>query len=166
MNMSWTEVQALGVKAASGAGVPPAQSLAFGAMMARHLADGGAEAPLARALDAPDRIVTLAHRIETIVENASIRARPIDVSEADAGTRSLLVSWLAGLPCQSDLTVTGADVRVALSLTAPSTRTRPERIALSDALKEQLEALAAKTYVPDSDASRAGGAGAGLMDLD
>ncbi|WP_299611309.1 hypothetical protein [uncultured Tateyamaria sp.] len=164
--MSWTEVQTLGVKAASGAGVPPAQALAFGAMLARHVADEGPQGAVQAALDNPDRIVALAHRVETIVEAASITSKPVDATEDDAGTRAMLVSWLAGLPCKSELDVAGPKVRVSLSLTEPSTRGRPERLALTPSLTEQLNTLAAKTYVPDSDASRAGGAGAGLMELD
>ncbi|MEO1365430.1 MAG: hypothetical protein AAFU86_16825, partial [Pseudomonadota bacterium] len=70
MSRSWTEVQALATRAAAGAGVPAAQSLAFGAMLARHLADGGDEAPLHAALAAPDRILALAQRVEEVIEAA------------------------------------------------------------------------------------------------
>ncbi|MEM8653106.1 MAG: hypothetical protein AAGF36_00055 [Pseudomonadota bacterium] len=164
--MSWTEVQTLGVKAASGAGVPPAQALAFGAMLARHVADDGPQDAVKTALADPKRIVALAHRVETIVEAASVAAKPVAAVEEDAGTRAMLVSWLAGLPCKADLDVVGPKLRVRLALTEPSTRGRPERLYLTPELADQLNALAAKTYVPDSDASREGGAGAGLMELD
>ncbi|WP_299280895.1 hypothetical protein [uncultured Tateyamaria sp.] len=166
MDWSWTELQALGVKAASGAGVPAAQALAFGAMLPRHLADGGGEEPLIRALEAPDCIVTLAHQIEEMVERASITPKPVRMHQSDAGQRALMISWLAGLPCQSEVSVSGTEVRAALSLAAPSTRVRPKRIAVSEVLAAQLRNLAERTYVPDSDASRNVGAGAGLMDLD
>ena len=47
---------------------------------------------------------------------------------------------------------------------------RPEKLAgpieLSDEVLSRLEALAARTYVPESDASRARGAGAGAIDND
>ena len=164
--MSWTEVQNLGVKAASGAGVPPAQALAFGAMVARHVADDGPQGPVAAALSAPDTIVGLAHKVETIVEAASMSSKPVRVGEDDAGTRAMLVSWISGLPCKSELEVAGAKLRIVLSLTEPSTRGRPDRLHLEPSLAAQMTDLAAKTYVPDSDASRAGGAGAGLMELD
>lgn len=164
--MSWTEVQSLGVKAASGAGVPPAQALAFGAMLARHIADQGPQGAVAAALSKPERIVALAHRVETIVEAASVTAKPVDTREEDAGTRAMLVSWLSALPCKAELDIAGPKVRVSLSLSEPSARGRPERLHLDASLSEQLNALAAKTYVPDSDASRSGGAGAGLMELD
>lgn len=164
--MSWTEVQSLGVKAASGAGVPPAQSLAFGAMLARHVADEGPQGAVAAALSKPERIVALAHRVETIVEAASVTAKSVDATEEDAGTRAMLVSWLAALPCKAEMEVVGPKVRVSLSLSEPSTRKRPERLHLDPSLSDKLNALAAKTYVPDSDASRTGGAGAGLMGLD
>ncbi|MEL6452879.1 MAG: hypothetical protein AAFQ19_16625 [Pseudomonadota bacterium] len=163
---SWTETQALGVRAASGAGVPPAQALAFGAMLARHLADDGAEAPLMRALTAPDAVLGLAHRVETVVEQASVGGNSVTVEEADAGQRALLISWLSALPCEADLSVTGNTITAKLDLAAPSLRSRPARITLSDDLAADLHALASKTYVPDSDTSRASGAGAGLMELD
>ncbi|WP_299153280.1 hypothetical protein [uncultured Tateyamaria sp.] len=166
MDWSWTELQALGVKAASGAGVPAAQALAFGAMLPRHLADGGAEDPLIRALESPTRIVTLALQIEEMVERASITLEPVRMQQADAGRRALMISWLAGLPCQSEVSVSGTEVRAALSLAAPSKRGRPKRISVSEQLATQLRHLAERTYVPDSDASRNVGAGAGLMDLD
>lgn len=166
MSKSWTEVQTLAVKAAGGAGVPPAQALAFGAMVARHLADDGPPGPVAQALSEPHRIIALAHRVETIVEAASITSTPVDVVEEDTGTRAMLISWLAALPCKSELDVSGAKVRVLLSLTEPSTRSRPDRVNVSTSLFDTLTALAQATYVPDSDASRVGGAGAGLMELD
>lgn len=164
--MSWTEVQALGVKAASGAGVPPAQALAFGAMLARHVADQGPQGVIETALNDPGRIVALAHRVETIVEAASVTSKSVDAIEDDAGTRAMLISWLAGLPCKAELDVAGSKVRINLSLTEPNTRGRPERLVLNPGLADRLNMLAAKTYVPDSDMSRAGGAGAGQMELD
>lgn len=166
MDWSWTELQALSVKAATGAGVPPAQALAFGAMLARHLADGGGEGPIANALDAPHTILRLAHRVEEMVEAASINQRSVSVREPDSGHRALLVSWLSGLPCQADITVSGHEITAQLTLAAPSTRSRPTRIEVSGALATQLKGLAARTYVPDSATSRASGAGAGLMELD
>ena len=166
MDWSWTELQALGVKAATGAGVPPAQALAFGAMLARHLADGGSEQPVSAALAAPETILTLAHRVEAMIETASIKQRAVSVSEPDAGHRALLISWLSGLPCQVDISASGNEITARLALAAPSTRSRPVRITLSTAMGRQLHDLAARTYVPDSAASRASGAGAGLMEMD
>mmetsp|Transcript_23748 Transcript_23748/g.42583 ORF Transcript_23748/g.42583 Transcript_23748/m.42583 type:complete len:136 (+) Transcript_23748:3145-3552(+) len=135
-------------------------------MIARHLADGGAEGPIATALTAPDTIVALALRVEKVIEGASMHASAVTVREADAGQRALLVSWLSGLPCQTDLRLADDAITANLQLSAPSDRPRPDRVPLSDALKGQMQALADKTLVPDSDASRSSGAGAGLMDLD
>lgn len=163
---SWTEIQALAVKAASGAQVPPAQALAFGAMCARHLADGGAETPLAQALAAPDTIVELAHSVETAIETASLSPRVVDIRVKEPGRRALTISWLASLPCQADITAQADRVQARLSLDQPSARGRPARIAVSGTLFDQMQALAARTYVPDSDASRSSGAGAGLTDAD
>lgn len=166
MSRSWTEVQALATRAAAGAGVPAAQSQAFGAMLARHLADGGAEAPLQSALEAPDRIIALAQRVEEVIEAASISPRPVKTIEPDSAQRALLVSWLAGLPCRTALDVNGDAVLAALDLAAPSARSRSDRLMVSAALNSDLGDLAARTYVPDSEASRIMGAGAGLMDTD
>ena len=163
---SWTEIQSLAVRAATGAQVPPAQALAFGAMLARHLADGGSEDPLSAALQAPDGVVTLAHKVETMIEQASLSPRIVTVCEADAGRRALLISWLASLPCQVEITASADKVRARLSLSEPSARARPTRVSIGSALSQQLQDLAARTYVPDSAASRRGGAGAGLMELD
>jgi len=166
VSASWTEVQALGVRAATGAGVPAAQSLAFGAMLARHLADGGPEVPVQAALESPDQILAVAHRVEEIIEEASMSPRPVATGEEDATLRTLLVSWLFGLPCRAAVEVKGSTVLAALDLTSPSTRQRPERLQVSTSLMAKLTKLAAHTYVPDSAASRAMGAGAGLMDTD
>ena len=163
---SWTEVQALAVKAATGAAVPPAQALAFGAMAARHLADGGAEAPLAEALRNPATILPLAHQIEAAIEAASVSGETVSIAQPDVAHRTMLISWLASLPCQAEITTLSDDIRVHLSLKDPSTRTRPARVTVGGALFDQMQDLAARTYVPDSAASRSGGAGAGLMELD
>jgi len=163
---SWNEVQALAVKAATGAAVPPAQALAFGAMCARHLADGGAEAPLGDALRAPETILSLALQVERMIETASLSPRIVTASEDDAGRRALLVSWLASLPCQTEINVRAHEIQACLSLTDPGTRTRPARIVLGAELFCRMQELAARTYVHDSAASRESGAGAGLMELD
>lgn len=158
---SWTELHALAVKAALGAGVPPSQALGFGAMLPRHLADGGSETPLAAALQAPDAIVSLAHQIEIMIEAASLSPRLVSAKNPDAGQRTLLISWLTSLPCQAKVLATSEGVQACLSLHAPSCRERPARIVISHDLFAQLEALAARTYVPDSETSRASGAGVG-----
>jgi len=166
MDWSWTELQALGVRAASGAQVPPAQALAFGAMLARHLADGGTEAPVTHALSEPDSIVDLAHRVEKLVEAASVTAKPVATSEQDAGRRALLISWLSGLPCQADVSVAGDDVHARLSLSQPSTRSRPARIEVSAGFAAHLTDLADRANVPEGINAHQGGSGAGLMGLD
>ena len=163
---SWTETQALATRAAEGAGVPAAQALAFGAMLVRHLADGGAEAALRAALEAPERIVTLAQQAEEVIEAASTSSRPSKTLESDADQRALLASWLGALPCAAAVDVQGDAVLSALDLTLPSKRKRSERLVFSEDLYEGLKTLAARTYVPDSEASRVKGAGASQMEID
>ncbi|WP_299141519.1 hypothetical protein [uncultured Tateyamaria sp.] len=166
MDWSWTELQALGVRAASGAQVPPAQALAFGAMLARHLADGGNEAPVTDALAAPGSIRAMAQTVEDLVEAASVTAKPVATSEQDAGRRALLISWLRGLPCQTEVSVMGDNVRADLTLSEPSTRSRPAHIAVSADFASHLNDLADRAHVPKGINAHQGGAGAGLMGLD
>jgi hypothetical protein len=166
MEWSCAELQTLAAKAASGLGTPPAQALAFGTMVTRYLADGGGEEALMQALQSSATIVAVAHRVEEMVEQASIASEPVTVNEPDAAKRALIISWLAALPCQTEIAVVGHDVTAILSLDSPSTRARPKRVTVSEDLAKTLHDLAARTYVPDSDASRSTGAGAGVMDPD
>ena len=166
LSQSWTEVQALATRAAVGAGVPMAQALAFGTTAARHLADDEPEAALAHSLAAPETITALALQVEKMIERASLSPRPVPVDAPDADARALLVSWLRALPCRTAIDVSGPRVLAALDLTAANAHARPDRVTLSAGLHATFTTLAARTYVPDSDASRAMGAGAGLMDPD
>jgi hypothetical protein len=45
-------------------------------------------------------------------------------------------------------------------------KNRPSRVYISDENMAKWQALAAKTYVPETEQSRLGGAGAGLTDND
>ena len=76
------------------------------------------------------------------------------------------MSGLTGLPCRTASEVKEDTVRAALDRASPSTGARTERWMVSAALNDDRGALAARTYVPDSEASRTMGAGAGLMDTD
>ncbi|MEP2889510.1 hypothetical protein [Tateyamaria sp.] len=163
---SWTELHALSVKAATGAGVPAGQALAFGAMLPRHLAEGRPQAPLADVLQTPKTIVSLAHQIETMIEEASVSPRLVQANVPDAGHCAILTSWIEGLPCQAEVVSTPEGVQAYLSLEAPSNRARPERISIGHDLLKLLNEFAARTYVPDSAESRANGAGADAMVLD
>lgn len=166
MSRSWAEVQALGTRAATGAGVPTAQALSFSGMLTRHLADGGAEKPISDALDQPESIVALALRVEEIVERASVTGHIISEKEDDLGQLTLLASWLHSLPCQAAVSVDASNLSAKLDLACASTRTRPDRVHVSDDLYCKMSDLAARTYVPDSAESRALGAGADMMELD
>lgn len=165
MSRSWNDVQSKATRAAMGAGVPPAQALAFGAMAARHLADGGDEGALGACLNTPAQIVVLAGQIEELVEAASISQGPVQLAPADKD-RDLLMSWARSLPCQCDAQSDDTGLAFTLALTQPSRLARPDRVRVGDALWAAMDALAIQTYVPDSAASQAFGAGAGLMDID
>lgn len=153
-SQSWTEVQTLGIDAASGAGVPPAQALAFGAMVARHLADGGPEAPIVAALEAPQSIFAMALRVERVIEAASMGATPVSLIESDLNQRAMLFSWLSGLPCYTELRINGNTIEATLTLPAPSERTRPDQVPLSATLESQMRALAARVDQTAKDATR------------
>ena len=160
VSRSWAEVQDLAIKAALGIGVPPAQALAFGAMLVRHLDDALSEAPLLAALRRPDLITTLANRVEEIIEAASVSSGRMTVTDWDSNSRALLVSWLHGLPCKTRTQTLHEDVCVTLNLRAATERGRSERLFVSQKLWDQLTDLGARTYVPDSLTSRLHGAGA------
>ncbi|MDG1181749.1 MAG: hypothetical protein P8N30_03360 [Tateyamaria sp.] len=163
---SWTEVQSLAIRAARGADVPAAQASNFGNMLTRHLADGRDEAPLSEALKTQGAIVDLALRVEKVIEAASISSAPVSLSEDAPYLCALLVSWFNSLPCRTQVQLSGNTMTVTLSLSEPNARARPARITLSAEFYAQMHDLAANTYVPDSEASRMGGAGAEQMGLD
>ncbi|MEM6760916.1 MAG: hypothetical protein AAF601_15690 [Pseudomonadota bacterium] len=162
---SWNEVQSKAARAALGAGVPHAQALAFGTMVARLLADGGSEALVTACLEAPARIVEIASSVEEVVEAASVAGDVVRVPVA-SGERPLLAAWLGSLPCQAEIAETDDALLVKLDLRLPNAVARPVRVAVGAALWQVMDDLAARTYVPDSDASRSFGAGAGLMETD
>ncbi|MEL7091218.1 MAG: hypothetical protein AAFN94_05745 [Pseudomonadota bacterium] len=162
---SWNEVQSKAARAAVGAGVPHAQALAFGTMVARLLSDGGDEDLVLRCLETPARVVSLAGAVEEAVEAASVAPDVVRVP-VDAFQRSLLSAWLRSLPCQAEIAEVADALMVKLELRLPNALERPLRVPVRETLWQAMEDLAARTYVPDSEASRSMGAGAGLMETD
>ncbi len=160
---SWSETQALAERAALGAGVPFAQAARFGAAVARHLSEGRGPEMVAAALSQPSEIVALSLAVEEAVEAASRKQVPHVIVQKPA---VLVASFLQSLPCDVELAPHADGLSATVRLDAQQKRARAARIDVPDALWSQMEVLAARTYVPESEASRARGAGAGLMELD
>ncbi|MCV3272921.1 hypothetical protein [Roseobacter sinensis] len=165
--MSWSraEVQALAGKAARGAGAPPGQAALFGAAAALHLGQGrGAEA-LAEALeDLPDGPVMALPLVLQEVLPAAHEGR--GAAFGWTGDADLARSYLETLPYDCRVEVLEPD-RLKVQFTERSGQSAPlRRIAGCAPLLQHMTTLAARTFVPESDASRAGGAGAGVSDND
>lgn len=164
--MTWSvaEITALASKAARGAGAPAWQAARFGQAAALHLRHGRPATELGEALtslpDGPamDLPLALDAALATEAPEAEVMA------DAPPG---LLQSYIDALPCRATATPGEAGVwQLSIDRGAPRERPAPGRISCSDALIAQMTALAEKTYVPETDASRAAGAGAGLTDND
>ncbi len=162
MTRSVNEVTGLAVKAARGAGAPPAQAAQFGAAAVVHICAGRDVQVLGAALDALpagpiiEYPLVLARIAEAQVEGIAEGAFEVDEEE-------LARSYIEALPCQASLTT---DCVLHLDLNRPAERRQLPRIELPDEVHAKWSALAAKLLVPESDASRISGAGAGLTDND
>ncbi len=152
----------LATKAARGAGSPPAQAAQFGSAAVVHLAQGrdvsALNAALATLPDGP--IIALPLALTRIAEG---QAEGIATGVLGHANLGLAQSYVQALPCASALT---ADGTVHLDLNRPAPRAMVQRIDLPQDVYVDWAALAAELLVPESDASRLSGAGAGLTDND
>lgn len=157
MTRSANEVMVLAGKAARGAGAPPAQAAQFGAAAVWHLQQGRDVAALDAALAAlpAGPILDLPLAIARIVERGE--------GASVLPPAPLAQSYVETLPFVARMDAQG---RVEIDLTTPAPRKVPQRIALDPQTYAAWSALAAKLLVPESDASRLSGAGAGLTDND
>jgi len=162
MSRSANEVMVLATKAARGAGAPPAQASQFGAVAARHLIEGRETAELQAALDALPRgpILSLPLIFTSIAEQAT---RGSAMRPVPKGPAALVLSYIETLPWQTGTTHDGM---LHIDLYKPAARCSVMRIDLPDEVYEAWRVLAARLLVPESDASRTSGAGAGLSDND
>ncbi|MDW3222636.1 MAG: hypothetical protein R8G34_07055 [Paracoccaceae bacterium] len=168
--MSWSqaEIMALAGKAARGAGAPPGQAAQFGKAAAVHLARGRSATELEHALSAlpTGPIMSCAVEIERILMMAA-GTDEISVGIDPQTPLGLLESYLDALPFDVGITeVAPNSLRLTRGDASSKTQRPPERISGCDSLIAQMTDLAAKTFVPESDASRRAGAGAGLSDND
>lgn len=160
---SANEVMNLAAKAARGGGAPVAQAYAFGRAAACHLIAGRPAADLGAALDALpsgpilDLPVLLMACAEARQHEATIPAGPLpELTLSYAQTQSFACTAIL---CGSQLTVSQTFDQQAV-------QTPAKRVTLPDTLAAKMQTLAARLLVPETEASRLAGAGAGLTDND
>ena len=160
---SANEIAALAAKAARGAGAPPAQAAAFGQATTCHLAAGRDPGLLAQALDALPLgpIAILPGALMRVLESATE-----DSATGTLPATGLTQSYAEAQPFAQVCTSTGQGFEITFTLTEPADRPKPARLELPKDLAKKMQSLAARTYVPETEASRLSGAGAGLTDND
>ena len=159
-------MNALAAKAARGAGAPPAQAADFGRAAACHLTAGRLVNDLTSALNmlptgpilelplALRRILT-DYQDKTATGSLSVKNYP-----------QLVQSYIDFLPFAHVQSQEGDLLTLTLDLGTRTKRQAAARIDLPDDLAVTLNQLAARTFVPETEASRTAGAGAGLTDND
>jgi hypothetical protein len=166
VTLSGNEVVALATSAARGGGAPPGQAAEFGRATLCHLSAGRGPDDLIHALNAlPDG---------PVLEVPLAMARIMDDAKDDvaagvmalAAPADLVDSYLDAQPFHVARAPGPDGLAVTFSLQAPARLALAGRIALPDGLTGLMRDLSAKVLVPDTDASRARGAGAGLTDND
>ena len=162
MNRSANEVMVLATKAARGAGAPPAQADRFGAAALLHLVSGRDLAELDAALAALPGGPILSYPLDImcIAEQATDGMAKGPLAGAQTG---LAQSYVQSLPMHASLTEDGT---LSIDLAKPAIRRNMTRVDLPDAVYARWSALAARLLVPESEASRLTGAGAGTSDND
>lgn len=166
MTYSANEVMTLAARAARGAGAAPDQAALFGRAALCHLIAGREPALLAAALAAlpGGPIPTFPALFERLQESAlggDTRGRI-----PKHGPAALLTSFAEAQPFLTTLQEQQGAFFVTTDLQTPTTRHCPARTLLPAELAQQMQTLAARLLVPESDASRRSGAGAGLTDND
>ncbi|MEM7519781.1 MAG: hypothetical protein AAF307_01985 [Pseudomonadota bacterium] len=150
----------LATKAARGAGAPPGQAADFGRAAVQYLMERKPESALIAALEALP-----AGPITAVPVALARRVEDPDMGVALSDPLGLLLSYVAAHPLLEGHK--GDDGAVTVDLrTEPKTVRPVARVEVSQGLVDHLQSLAAKTFVPESAASRAAGAGSGLSDND
>lgn len=173
VSRSVNEIMTMAQKAARGAGFPPHQADRFGRAAAVHLAAGRGPEDLSRALanseDSPILRLPLLmddmlRAIDRLGEDVELTLHPGDepLAPAYAGLLPIRVKECGVLELEDSQN----RLRVVADPNMPGKPAFPPRIHAPDAFIAELAALAEKTLVPESEASRAAGAGAGDIDND
>ena len=174
MMRSRSEVQALVLRAARGAGLPPghAEDVAQAAVAAlsRDPACAGAIAAALPA-PAPAAFTVDGDRLHLAVTPV-VWAGPMIRDALDAGAARIAAAGvdcpalLAAMLPDARLTWTGADA-IVQSAADPATPPVPRgQIDVDPTAWAAFEEMAARTIVPETDLSRIAGAGAGVLDVD
>lgn len=173
MKCSANEISSLAQKAAMGAGFPPGQAEQFGRAVSVHLGAGRAAGPLREALEdvADSPILRLPLLMDDVLRAVALTGSEVSLT-LHPGDEALALAYARLLPMRLvDCRVVPRDAAQARLELQADTETSarpalPARIDMPDDLYTFLNALAARTYVPASAASRAAGAGAGNIDND
>lgn len=166
MKCSANEVITLAAKAARGAGAPPAQAADFGIAALRHLQAGREVDTLADALERlpTGPILLLPLQLLRISENTQDDVAKGEFLRAECG--GLAQSYLDAQPYETVMEKSGDSARVMLFLDKPKATHISHRVFIPDRLVTLFQTYAARMLVPETDASRLSGAGAGLSDND
>ncbi len=166
MRCSANEIMTLAAKAARGAGAPPSQAAAFGAAVVCHLR---AERPLENvtaALAILPKGPILAFPV-IVIRMVELSAQNFATGDIKAGRfTDLALSYFDAQPYVINTSLQGDSIQCQMLMDEPNLPPPTPRITVPDDLVATLQNLAAKLLVPESDASRLSGAGAGLTDND
>jgi hypothetical protein len=161
MNLSANQIVATTLKAARGAGFPMAQAECFAAATAQHLIQNRSEDDLSQALihtdDSP--ILSLPALLDEVCVSGSQTLQ-------NPNLPSLVQSYVETAAFEAQCIRAGQTILIKHLSDRPPLITPVARVEMSPTLWAHLNKLAAKTYVPASEASRISGAGAGLSDND
>lgn len=166
MKCSANEVMTLAAKAARGAGAPPAQAADFGAAALRHLQAGREVDMLIDALKAlpSGPVIALPLVLMQILENST---DGIAEGGLEPGSNATLIqSYLDAQPFETQLENQAGSFHITLFPTKLKAAPLMPRVDAPDDLLASFQSYAARILVPESDASRLSGAGAGLTDND
>lgn len=163
---SANEIYAMVLRAGRGANIPLANAQDIAAAT-RWL--GGNLAPVLHALETADHPTSVALVAPGAIDMAL--ANPGRIQPINGGVSAPLLDALcqeAALRngCQIIIEVKGDAATVCAQDGSPPTPPASARATVEDQVWDQLGQWAARTYVPESEASRLSGAGAGLHDND
>lgn len=156
---SFTEVEAVLTKAARGNGAGVAHASRFGKAAALCLCEDNGMVLVNDALaDLPGGVIfEYASRLQNDLAHAS--GKTLALPKGDP----LWVGYIVSLPYTSEQCADGSFTVLLDTFNKP---VRPPRLYIEEENMSHWQALAAKTYVPETEQSRIAGAGAGLMDND
>lgn len=164
MNWSRAEFRSLVTKAARGAGAPPEQAGRFGQAAVVHMISGHEAPILLDALEALPEGPILANPREIDVALSTASAGFVEMIRDASDV--LFESYVLALPFSVEVATGKGDKIYRVTTTAAPMRRKEARVIAPDDLVGRLTAFAQAVLVPESEASRSSGAGAGLDDND